>query len=299
MTAVLKPCARCSRVIDRLCIFGVGLIGGSLAISLRNAGFCKQIIGCSRSESHLQQAQALGIIDEYTVVPSEAVKNADVVFLAVPLGAMQSILAQIKDHIPAQAIITDGGSAKQSVKEAAESVFGELPAHFILGHPIAGREKSGVNAAIDRLYENRKVILTPVSNTNQAALEKTTAMWQACGAIVETMSVTSHDKILAATSHLPHILAYELVATLVECEERERVFDYAAGGFQDFTRIASSDPVMWRDICLENKTAVLEMISQFENRLERLKGMINNKEGDAIVKEFSLAKTARDDMLKR
>ncbi|MCK5725917.1 MAG: prephenate dehydrogenase/arogenate dehydrogenase family protein [Thiotrichaceae bacterium] len=284
-------------MIDRLCIFGVGLIGGSLAMGLRKAGLCQTIIGCSRSKNHLQRAQELGIIDDYSTNPAEAVKGADMVFLAVPLGAMHPILAQIKDHLAEQVIITDGGSAKQSVKEAAEAVFGSLPPRFILGHPIAGREKSGVEAAIDHLYQDRKIILTPVSDSDQTAIDKVTAMWEACGASVECLDVKVHDQILAATSHLPHILAYELVATLVDCEESDRVFNYAAGGFQDFTRIASSDPVMWRDICIENKTAVLNMIDLFENRLKNLKVMINHQDGDAIVEEFSLAKTARDKML--
>lgn len=285
-------------MINRLCIFGVGLIGGSLAMSLKKAGVCKHIVGCSRTESHLKRAKELGIIDEYSTSPAEAVKGADVVFLSVPLGAMQIILEQIKDHLADDVIITDGGSAKQSVKEAAEAVFGQLPPYFILGHPIAGREKSGVDAAIDNLYEDHKVILTPVSDSYQHAVEKVTSMWQACGATVETLDVEIHDQILAATSHLPHILAYELVATLAECEESERVFNYAAGGFQDFTRIASSDPVMWRDVCLENKTAVLDMIVQFENKLGGLKAMIEQQDGDAILKEFLMAKMARDRMLK-
>ena len=281
-------------MIKRLCIFGVGLIGGSLALSLKKAGFCEEIIGCSRNEAHLQQAKDLGVIDHFTTDPAKAVVDADIIFFSVPLGAMQPILQQIKDQLSAHVIITDGGSAKGCVKSAAEAVFGELPSRFVLGHPIAGREKSGVTAAIDDLYQQKKVILTPVDDTDLEALATITEMWQTTGAIVEQLGVEEHDQILAATSHLPHILAYEFVNTLSSSAVNDNVFNYAAGGFQDFSRIASSDPVMWRDICLQNKQALLGIIMEFEQHLHELKQHINEGEGDAILQRFAAAKAVRD-----
>ncbi len=285
-------------MINRLCIFGVGLIGGSLAMALRKAGYCKEVIGCSRNETHLLEAQELGVIDEFTTDPVDAVKNADVIFLSVPLAAMQPILERIKDHIPEQAIITDGGSAKGCVKQAAEDVFGSLPSRFILGHPIAGREKSGVSAAIDDLYQHRKVILTPAEHTDPEALATIKHMWENTGATVELLGVKEHDQILAATSHLPHILAFELVSTLSNSAVSDNVFNYAAGGFQDFTRIASSDPVMWRDICLQNKDAVLGMLGEFEERLTKLKRQIRDDDAEAILQSFTAAKMARDEAVR-
>lgn len=281
-------------MIDRLCIFGVGLIGGSLALALREAGYCKHIIGCSRDTSHLARAKQLGVIDEYTTDPARAVRNADIVFLAVPLGAMQTILEKIKDHLSSDTIITDGGSAKGCVQQAAIDVFGELPPRFIPGHPIAGREKSGVEAAVADLYQNRRVILTPTETTNNDALQTIREMWQATGAIVEHLGIEEHDQVLAATSHLPHILAYQLVSTLAHAEVTENIFKYAAGGFEDFTRIASSDPVMWRDICLQNKTAILSMLDKYEAELLTLKKHIEKMDGERILSTFEQAKAIRD-----
>ena len=282
-------------MINRLVIFGVGLIGGSLAMALREANYCQTIVGCSRRQTHLQQAKDLGVIDCFTTDSVVAVKGADVIFLATPLSAMQAVLAQIKDHIEPHAIITDGGSAKASVQQAAETVFdGKMPANFVLGHPIAGREKSGVGAAIADLYQNKKVILTPIQSTSPEALRVVCSMWEATGAIVETLAVQQHDYILAATSHLPHILAYELVSTLANSAVSDDIFRYAAGGFQDFTRIASSDPVMWRDICLENKTAILRVLDEFQQNLAGLRQNIEQGDGSSLLTSFEQAKCERD-----
>jgi len=285
-------------MINRLVIFGVGLIGGSLAMALREAGYCQTIVGCSRREEHLQQAKDLGVIDCFTTDPAAAVVGADVIFLATPLSAMQTVLAQIKDYIEPHTIITDGGSAKASVQQAAESVFdGKMPINFVLGHPIAGREKSGVSAAVADLYHNKKVILTPVSSTSPDALETVRLMWKATGAVVETLAVQQHDYILAATSHLPHILAYELVSTLANSAVSDDIFRYAAGGFQDFTRIASSDPVMWRDICLENKAAILVVLDEFQQNLAGLRQHIEQSDGSSLLTSFEQAKRERDRIL--
>lgn len=285
--------------IRQLTIFGVGLIGGSLAKALRKLGYCERIVGCSRNEAHLKRAVELGVIDTYYLDPADAVKNADMILLAVPLGAMEAILGKIKGHLRADAIITDAGSSKASVVDAVESVFTGGYARFVAGHPIAGREQSGVEAAIDDLYIGRCTILTPLSSTDPSALQAVTKMWQAAGAKVEIMDVEQHDKVLAATSHLPHLLAYNLVDTLAKSAESEDIFRYAAGGFKDFTRIASSDPVMWRDICMANRDAVLEMIANYQQSLDHLATLIANGDAESIATIFQDAKKARDIFVKK
>lgn len=282
-------------MIKQLTIFGVGLIGGSLALALRQAGACEKIIGCSRNVDHLQQAVDLGVIDEFTLDPKDAIRDADVVLLAVPMGAMETILENIAQELPAKAIITDVGSSKASVVAAARRVFGSVPDLFVPAHPIAGREKSGVGAAVADLFVDHKVILTPLENTCPRAVELVTKMWQAVGAQVKSLGVEQHDLVLAATSHLPHVLAYGLVDTLSETDYVEQIFQFAAGGFRDFSRIASSDPVMWRDICLENKTAILDALQNFQDNLAVLRNSIERSDAEALLKTFTHAKTIRDE----
>jgi prephenate dehydrogenase len=281
-------------MINRLTIFGVGLIGGSLALALKKANFCKTIVGCSRNETHLRRAIELGVIDEFTLDPRAAVKDADVVLLAVPVGAMQKVMEQIAEHLSSDAVITDAGSSKASVVAAAEAAFGKIPENFVPAHPIAGREKSGVEAAVVDLYVDHKVILCPLEQSDPAAVEKIKSMWEVAGATVETLAVDQHDQVLAATSHLPHVLAYSLVNTLAETEYVDEIFRFAAGGFRDFSRIASSDPVMWRDICLENQAAILGALDEFQNNLDGLKKMIENHDSDGLFKAYEHAKTIRD-----
>jgi prephenate dehydrogenase len=282
-------------MIKQLTIFGVGLIGGSLALALKKAGYCDTIVGCSRSEDHLKRALDLGVIDSYSLDAKQAVQGAEVVLMAVPMRAIPAILTSIVDHIDKDTVITDAGSAKGSVITAAKQAFnGVLPANFIAGHPIAGREKSSVEAAIDDLYVDQKVILTPTKETSTETFLKVKKMWQATGAIVETLSVKQHDDVLAATSHLPHILAYSLVNTLSKSEYGDAVFDYAAGGFKSFSRIASSDPVMWRDICLENKDSILVALSDFQRDLAELSDAIKREDADELEKTFANAKHTRD-----
>lgn len=284
-------------MIKQLCIFGVGLIGGSLAKALKEKNYCEHIIGCSRNEAHLQKAVALGVIDDYCLEPKKAVQNADVVLLAVPMGAMKSLLEKIKPHLPDKTIITDAGSTKASIVRNVHEIFGEHFSRFVAGHPIAGREKSGVDAAVSDLYIDRRVILTPLPHTDQHALQTIHSMWQTTGAIVEHLSVEAHDHILAATSHLPHFLAFNLVHTLANLPENDDIFRYAAGGFKDFTRIASSDPVMWRDIGLHNKDALLEMITHYQTTLSQLATQLDNNDSDGLLQTFSDAKQARDTFL--
>lgn len=281
-------------MIKKLVIFGVGLIGGSLALALRQANYCQQIVGCSRNAEHLQKAVDLGVIDSFTLDPQDAVRDADMVLLAVPMGAMGKLLQQIKPVLPADAILTDAGSTKGSVVAEVEQVFGKDFTRFVPGHPIAGREKSGVEAAIPDLYIKRRVILTPLPHTDADALATVEAMWQVTGAVLEQMPVELHDQVLAATSHLPHVLAFSLVDTLLNLPMREDIFRYAAGGFRDFTRIASSDPVMWRDICLTNKTAIVDMISKLQADLSEFAALMEQQDGDALYERMSRAKQARD-----
>lgn len=282
-------------MINKLTIFGVGLIGGSLALALKEKNYCKEIFGCSRDENHLQRAVELGVIDNYSLSPEEAVKDADLVLLAVPLRAIPMILEKISNHLNKDTIVTDAGSAKGSVIEAAsKSLNEEHLKNFVAGHPVAGREKSSVEAAIPDLYIDHKVILTPLDITSSEAVLQVKEMWQTAGAVVETLPVKQHDDVLAATSHLPHILAYSLVNTLSKSEYGDAVFDYAAGGFKSFSRIASSDPVMWRDICLENKSALLASLNDYQQDLADLVELINQGDEAALEKIFMHAKATRD-----
>jgi len=281
-------------MIRQLTIIGVGLIGGSLARALRSKGYCQSVVGCSRDAAHLQRAVELGVIDRFSTDIGEAVRDADMVLLAVPLGVMESCMRAMIGSLADDAVITDAGSSKASVVAAAKAAFGELPAGFVPGHPIAGNEKSGVEASMDHLYQGRRVILTPLETSSTDAVSKVTQMWQQAGAVVDHMSVEHHDHILAATSHLPHVLAYGLVHTLLETDETEEIFRFAAGGFRDFSRIASSDPVMWRDICISNRTAILDMVERFQRDLEQLKGLIEEGDAEAIENLFERAKSARD-----
>jgi prephenate dehydrogenase len=280
--------------VDTVCIIGTGLIGGSLALAIRQAGFCKEIIGAGRTEATLIKAVELGVIDRYDTSISNAAQDADIVVVCVPLGAMHAVFEQISAAEIENTIITDAGSAKQSVINEAELVFGEKFQNFVPGHPIAGTEQSGVGAAFPELYQNRRVILTPTENTSFDALEKVRAMWQSAGAEVETMSAEHHDLVLAGTSHLPHLLAFGLVDCLNNLEDVDEIFRFAAGGFRDFTRIASSDPVMWRDICLSNRDEVMVMMRRYSAEMEKIYRALEAGDGEKLREIFERAKQARD-----
>lgn len=281
-------------MIKRLCIIGVGLIGGSLARALRAAGYCGEVIGVGRNPVHLRQAVELGVIDRFETDPGQAVAGADVVLVAVPLGAMEGVFRAIRGHLAGDAVLTDAGSAKGSVIDAVRRAFGGVPDYFVPGHPIAGTENSGVAASIPELYRNRRVILTPLANTDPAAASRVRAMWEAAGAHVSEMEPAHHDAVLAATSHLPHVLAFTLVDSLARLGDREEIFAYAAGGFRDFTRIASSDPVMWRDICLANGDAIQMMIDRFIDDLKAVGKAVQEHDGHRLLEIFTSAKQARD-----
>ena len=280
--------------VQTVCIIGTGLIGGSLALALKQAGFCARIIGAGRTEATLKKAVELGVIDSYETDFALAVKDADIVVVAVPLRAMKNVFEKIAPALSSTVVVTDAGSAKQSVIKDAQAAFGKNADRFVAGHPISGTEKSGVTAAFTELYENRKVILTPTENTDSDATKLVTEMWQAAGADVENMSAQHHDMVLAGTSHLPHILAFGLVDCLNNLEEVDEVFRFAAGGFRDFTRIASSDPVMWRDICLSNRDDILSMMKKYEDQLQMITSALQDSDGDALIEIFERAKKARD-----
>ena len=281
-------------MIARLAIIGVGLIGGSLARALRAAGQVGEVVGCGRSLGNLERAVALGVIDRFTQDPAAAVIGADMIFLAVPLGAMRGVMAAIRERLEPHAVVTDGGSVKGSVVEDARAVFGFVPPRLVPGHPIAGTEHSGVEASFAELYQDRRVILTPLPETDPDALGRVTRMWELCGAEVTSMTVGHHDEVLAATSHLPHMLAFGLVDALARLRENDEIFRYAAGGFRDFTRIASSSPVMWRDICIANREALSAMLARFGVEMTDLAESIRRADGEHLLEIFERAKAARD-----
>jgi prephenate dehydrogenase len=219
------------------------------------------------------------------------------VFLAVPLGSMRATFERIRDHLAPAAVITDGGSVKGSVVADAAAAFGSVPPRFVPGHPIAGTERSGVAASFPELYQNRRVILTPLPETDAEAVAKVRAMWEAVGAEVSDMPVAHHDEVLAATSHLPHMLAFGLVDALSRMQDNDEIFQYAAGGFRDFTRIASSSPVMWRDICIANAESLSTMLSRFGEEMTDLADTIRRGDGDHLLEIFSRAKQARDQFI--
>lgn len=281
-------------MIERLCIIGVGLIGGSLARALRRAGRCREIVGVGRHRQRLEKARALGVIDRYETDTGQGVKGADLVVLAVPLGAMEGQFRAMQGHLAAQAVITDVGSAKRCVVDAAKVAFGHVPSHLVPGHPIAGTEKSGVEASFSSLFEGHRVILTPVAETSPSALARVRDMWLAVGAEVVQMPPAMHDEVLAATSHLPHVLAYTLVDVLGTLNQRVEIFRNAAGGFRDFTRIASSDPKMWHDICLANSDAITAVLQDLMVELGQIAAAIERRDGEAIQALFERAKVLRD-----
>ena len=281
-------------MIERLCVIGVGLIGGSLARALRDAGACREVVGAGRNPANLQTAVDLGVIDRYETDLARAVAGADMVLVSVPLGAMPAVFSAIKGHLAGHAVLTDAGSAKGGVVEAARQAFDGLPAAFVPGHPIAGTEQSGVEASFASLYQDRRVILTPLPETDIEATARVREMWEAAGAEVVEMDPVHHDAVLAATSHLPHVLAYTLVESLTRLGDSGEVFEYAAGGFRDFTRIASSDPVMWRDICLANGDAIQLMIEHFVADLQELTEAIQNRDGQQLLDLFTSARDARN-----
>lgn len=283
--------------IPKLTIIGVGLIGGSLALALKAAGAVGEVVGVGRGRANLEKALQLGIVDRIVADPVEGCRQADLVFLATPVLALAEVAATIMPHLQPGAILTDGGSVKGAVVAAIEPLL-RPGIEFVPGHPIAGTEKSGAEAAFATLYQGRRCILTPTPRTGAAALERVRRMWQLAGSEVVAMEVEKHDRILAAISHLPHMVAYSLVNAVGSYDRyRENILAYSAGGFRDFTRIASSDPTMWRDIALTNREALLEMIELFEGSLAELKEDIRAGKDERLFEFFQRSKQSRDAIL--
>ncbi len=284
---------------NNVVILGLGLIGGSLARALRRSGFSRRFIGYGHREPSLRRGVELGVIDDYTLDLDEAIEQADILVVCTPTlvasNMLQRILPRLIGHTDGP-LITDVASVKGNILDAARQAWhGGMPPQLVLGHPIAGSERSGVDAASADLFVNHRVILTPVEGNDPAAVELIRAMWDSTGAEVVDMSVAAHDAVLAATSHLPHVLAYTLVDALAQSAASDDIFRFAAGGFRDFTRIASSDPVMWRDIAIANKGPLLAAIDTFSEHLGRLRSAVAADNADQLFDTFSRAKQARDE----
>ena len=284
-------------LIPRLAIIGVGLIGGSLALALKEAGAVGEVVGCGRGRPNLEKALELGIVDRYTRDPREAVRDADLIFLATPVKTLSAVVEQCLPALKAGAIITDGGSVKADVTNRIEPLLPDS-IHFVPGHPIAGTEQSGAEAAFSSLYRGKRCILTPTAKTDARALALVEQMWTTAGSTVVKMPMDKHDRILAAISHLPHMVAYSLVNAVGSYDHyEENILEYSAGGFRDFTRIASSDPTMWRDIAETNRDALLEMMEQFEVFFAELKQEIAAGDGEKLFEFFLRSKQLRDAIL--
>jgi len=284
--------------IDTTVILGLGLIGGSLARSLRSSGFSSRVLGFGHREASLARGVELGVIDGYSLDLEDALAGADLVVIATPTLVAAQMLERILPVLKRRAtmpVVTDVASVKGNLQRAAVAVWGSMPPRLVLGHPIAGSERSGVDASRADLFVNHRVILTPEPENETGAVSLVRDMWRSTGADVVDMPVREHDAVLAATSHLPHILAYALVDALAQSPVSDDIFRFAAGGFRDFTRIASSDPVMWRDIAIANRGALLEAIDQFEHHLGVLREAVANEDAGVMLETFTRAKQARDE----
>jgi len=279
-----------SPLFDRVTLMGVGLIGASLGLALKREGLAGHVTGCARTKATMDKALKLGIIDEASADPAVAVAEADLVMLCTPVGAFAETVAAVVDHLKPGAIVSDVGSVKQTVITDLTPLLPE-GVHLVPGHPIAGTEHSGPEAGFSDLFKGRWCILTPPGGSDAGAVEKLTTMWTRVGMEVEIMDAAHHDAVLAITSHLPHLIAYTIVGTAFDLEESimPEVFKFAAGGFRDFTRIAASDPVMWRDIFLKNSNAVLDVLASFIGNLNTLKHAI--RQGDSKTLEDIFTRT--------
>ncbi|TYR34994.1 prephenate/arogenate dehydrogenase family protein [Mesorhizobium microcysteis] len=281
-------------MFDRIALIGIGLIGSSLARVIRREGLAGEIVVSTRSAGTLARAQELALGDRYTTDAAEAVKDADLVIVSVPVGSSGAVAERIAPALKPGAIVTDVGSTKASVIAQMQP---HMPphVHFIPGHPLAGTEKSGPDAGFAELFENRWCILTPPEGAEPEAVERLAAFWRACGSNIDTMDPEHHDMVLAMVSHLPHIIAYNIVGTADDLQTvtKSEVIKYSASGFRDFTRLAASDPTMWRDVCLHNKDAILEMLSRFSEDLASLQRAIRWGDGDKLFELFTRTRAVR------
>ena len=283
-------------LISRLAVIGVGLIGGSFALALKSSGAVGHVVGLGRRLESLARAHELGVIDSISTDP-EAVAECDFVLLASPVGSFEPLLRSIAPHLSLDAVVTDGGSTKRDVVAAARAALGAKIGQFVPGHPIAGAEKSGADAANPKLYQDRKVILTPLPENPQRLVDRVAQVWERCGATLHRMTAEQHDQVLAAVSHLPHVLAYALVEQVSRHPQTDLLWQHAAGGFRDFTRIASSHPEMWRDICVANRDALLAEIDRFDAVLAEIRGLVDRGDGASLEAWFERARDARNSWL--
>ncbi|HXZ49181.1 MAG TPA: prephenate dehydrogenase/arogenate dehydrogenase family protein [Usitatibacter sp.] len=281
------------RRLKRLAVVGVGLIGGSLALALRRAGAAASIVGFDRDAQALERAVALAVIDEAAASATEAARGAELVVVAVPVRSVGPVLHDVALALEADAVVTDVGSTKEEVVRIAREELRERFARFVPGHPIAGRESSGVEAAVADLFRSARVVLTPAAETAGDALELVRGCWEAAGARIATMAPERHDRIFAAVSHLPHLLAFALVSEIASREDATELLGFAAGGFRDFTRIAASSPEMWRDIALQNRAALLEELDRYGARLAVFRELVALGDGPGIERLMTEARTAR------
>ena len=281
-------------LIENMAIVGVGLMGGSLAMSLREKGEVGHVTGIGRGLENLEKAKDLDIVDGYTQSLKDGLEDADMIVVATPVGSIVDLIKSNQEYMKDGAIITDVGSVKEEIVNEVDAIL-DSRLSFVGGHPIAGTEKSGAGAAFPELYSGSRCILTPSDKTDNRALETVENMWELTGAEVIIMDAPAHDKILASISHLPHVVAYALVNTVDGVRDfSENIMKYSAGGFRDFTRIASSSPEMWRDICFMNKKALLEMMDSYIAELREIRSMIDNDDMDGLLEDFSKSKRARD-----
>lgn len=288
-----------TQLFGNVLVIGAGLIGGSLAKAIREQSLAAKVVGFGRNQQSLQQGVELGVLDAACSDLDIGIAEADLIVLGVPTLTVGDYVKRIAEHKKPSAIVTDVASVKGDVEQAVIKALGQMPSWFVLGHPIAGSEASGITASNAQLFEHHKVIVTPVEGTDVDALSKVESLWQQVGADVVQMDVDRHDRVLAATSHVPHALAFSLVDTLCNMDEHDDVFRFAAGGFRDFTRIASSHPVMWHDIMLANKSAVIDVLHDFQTTLKNLEKMIESDDSESMLAMFEKAKSARDEFAER
>jgi len=280
-------------MFKKVVIVGVGLIGGSFALGLKAAGAVERIVGLERSPDALARARDLGIVDEIATAPQQALRGADLVLLAAPVAQTGAILASLAPWLEPYTIVTDAGSTKADVVAAARAALGGRVHQFVPGHPIAGREKNGPDAAVADLYRGKKAVITPLPENAPAAIERVAGAWRACGAIVHILTPQDHDRVFAAVSHLPHLLAYALVDDIANKPHADLLFQYAASGFRDFTRIAGSSPEMWRDISLANQDALLAELDAYLAQLTHLRGRLAAGDGKSLEAVYANAQRAR------
>jgi len=279
--------------IGKLVVVGVGLIGASFALALKEAGAVRQVVGVGRSRANLEQAAACGAIDETAADAGSAAAGADFILVATPVGAMAEVFASLATRLPRGAVVTDGGSTKRSVIAAARAGLGTRFDQFVPAHPIAGSDESGAAAASAGLYRGREVILTPVAETPPEMVARVRSAWQACGARVTEMEPAEHDAVLAAVSHLPHLLSFALVSALAARADAAGLLAHAGAGFRDASRLAASSPEMWRDICLANRDALLGELRRYQDELARLGAALEQSDGEALERAFAAARAAR------